>query len=247
LIFSHVRLRPEPVARIPPFREDCPPALARTRGLVVALQVLTDAGPCLRPGEPSAASPGAPQAAPAGPLSFHPTLCSQSSCRNTLLRWSATLVFQNVGRPSRAEPGCHSGSLHFCSLPGSLSSRLLRQSSRCRDCQWIVPCFGSCEAFNCVSASWRAASANVRNSRSQISSPGRAFTYATLVLTSARGLLRGSAADRASDGLPDGLEGALLSKKHGGQSMDSSSTVVRSSELRCGRLDCVRFPTEGDG
>jgi hypothetical protein len=103
----------------------------------------------------------------------------------------------------RAEPGCHSGRLQVCSLPGSLSWRLLQHSSRCRDCQWIVPCFGSCEAFNCVSTSWRAASANVRNSRSQISLLGRVFTYATLVLTSVRGLLRGSTADRANDGLAD--------------------------------------------
>jgi hypothetical protein len=48
-----------------------------------------------------------------GPPSLYATLCSQASCRGTLLRWPATLVFQNVGRPSRAEPGCHSGSLHF--------------------------------------------------------------------------------------------------------------------------------------
>jgi len=135
----------------------------------------------------------------AAPLFY--ALCSQSSSRGTLLRWSATLVFQNVGRPRRAEPGCHSGSLQCCSLPGSLSSQLLRQS-RCRDRHWIVPCFGSYEAFNCVNASWRAASANVRNSRSQISLPGRAFTYATLVLTSVRGLLRGSAADRAKTACP---------------------------------------------
>jgi hypothetical protein len=160
-----------------------------------------------------------------GPPSLLCHSCSQSNCRGTLLRWPATMVFQNVGRPSRAEPGCHSGSLHFCSLPGSLCSRLLRQSSRCRDCQWIVPCLGSCEAFNCVGASWRAASANVRNSRSQTSSPGRAFTYATLVLTSVRGLLRGSAADRAYDGLRASFKGLSTQKR--GRSMERSSTIVR--------------------